>query len=160
MTKALVCYFSCTSITKRVATKLAKVAGADLFAIEPAVPYTKADLNWMDKSSRTTLEMADPKSRPTIQNKIPDFDDYDTFFVGFPIWWYRAPTLINTFLESYDFAGKTLVVFATSGSSGLGKTEALLKDSVSKEAHWKPGKRLPSGIDEASLASWVKSLNL
>lgn len=104
-----------------MAKALAEVTGADLFEIQPVVPYTNADLDWMNKKSRSSVEMSDPASRPEIGNKVPDMDQYDTVFVGFPIWWYVAPTIINTFLESYDFSGKTVAAFATSGGSGMGK---------------------------------------
>ena len=119
MHKILVAYFSASGVTKGVAQRLAKAAGADLFEIRPAVPYTQADLNWTDKKSRSSVEMNDPLSRPEIAEKLPNMADYDTVFVGYPIWWYVAPHIINTFVESYDLSGKTLVAFATSGGSGL-----------------------------------------
>lgn len=122
MSKKLVAYFSASGTTKKVAERLAKAAGADLFEIRPAIPYTSADLNWMDKKSRSSVEMNDPDSRPEIAETIPNMVDYDTVFIGFPIWWYVAPHIIHTFVESYDFSGKTLVPFATSGGSGMGKT--------------------------------------
>ena len=120
MSKKLVAYFSASGTTKKVAERLAKAAGADLFEIGPAIPYTSADLNWMDKKSRSSVEMNDPDSRPEIAETIPNMVDYDTVFIGFPIWWYVAPHIIHTFVESYDFSGKTLVPFATSGGSGMG----------------------------------------
>lgn len=119
--KMLVAYFSASGVTAKAAKKLAEVAGADLFEIRPAVPYTSADLNWMDKKSRSSVEMNDPAFRPAIAGKMEGMEQYDVVFVGFPIWWYVAPTIINTFLESYDFSGKTIVPFATSGGSGMGK---------------------------------------
>ena len=122
MHKILVAYFSASGVTKGVAQRLAKAAGADLFEIRPAVPYTQADLNWTDKKSRSSVEMNDPLSRPEIAEMLPNMADYDTVFVGYPIWWYVAPHIINTFVESYDLSGKTLVAFATSGGSGIGKT--------------------------------------
>lgn len=121
MSKKLVAYFSASGTTKKVAERLAKAAGADLFEIRPAIPYTSADLNWMDKKSRSSVEMNDPDSRPEIAETIPNMVDYDTVFIAFPIWWYVAPHIIHTFVESYDFSGKTLVPFATSGGSGMGK---------------------------------------
>jgi len=124
--KSLVAYFSCSGVTKKTAELLSDVAGADLFEIRPEVPYTKADLDWMDKKSRSTVEMNDPSYRPAIADKVEHMEQYDTVYVGFPIWWYVAPTIINTFLESYDFSGKTVIPFATSGGSGMGKTEAVL----------------------------------
>ena len=115
MSKKLVAYFSASGTTKKAAERLAKVAGADLFEIKPAIPYTSADLNWMDKKSRSSVEMNDPDSRPEIAETIPNMADYDTVFIGFPIWWYVAPHIIHTFLESYDFSGKTLVPSRFSG---------------------------------------------
>ena len=117
MSKTLVAYFSASGVTRRVAENLATAAGADIYEIRPAVPYTSADLNWMDKKSRSTVEMKDKSSRPELADTDADIASYDKIFVGFPIWWYTAPTIINTFLESYDFSGKTIVLFATSGGS-------------------------------------------
>ena len=122
MSKKLVAYFSASGITAGVAKKLAKEANADIYEIKPSVPYTKADLNWQDKNSRSSIEMSDHNSRPEIADKNADISKYDTIYLGFPIWWYIAPTIINTFLESYDFSGKKIILFATSGSSGFGKT--------------------------------------
>lgn len=127
MSKILVAYFSATGTTVNVANRLARATGSDLFAIVPADPYTSADLNWRDKQSRSTLEASDPSCRPTITSKVEHVEDYDTIFLGFPIWWYVAPAIIYTFLESYDLAGKTIVLFATSGGSGMGKTASVLK---------------------------------
>ena len=133
MSKKLVAYFSASGVTARVAKDLAKVAGADLYEIEPAVPYTSADLNWMDKNARSTIEMKDKSSRPEIKDTDAKVADYDVIYVGFPIWWYVAPTIINTFLEKYDFSGKKIVLFATSGGSGFGKTVDDLKGSVAED---------------------------
>ena len=129
MSKKLVAYFSASGVTDQVAGKLAEAIGADIFAIEPEIPYTNADLNWMDKKSRSTIEMNDPNSRPAVKARIDSMDEYDVIFVGFPIWWYVAPTIINTFLESYDLTGKTVIPFATSGGSGMGDTNARLAPS-------------------------------
>ena len=129
MSKRLVAYFSASGVTAKVAENLADAIGADIFEIQPEVPYTKADLNWMDKKSRSTIEMSDPTSRPAIAAKRDNMDEYDTIFVGFPIWWYIAPTIINTFLESYDLKGKTIIPFATSGGSDMGKTNEKLAPS-------------------------------
>ena len=115
MSKTLVAYFSASGVTEKAAQNLAKAAGADLYQIRPAVPYTGADLNWMDKKSRSSVEMNDKSSRPAIADKDAHIEQYDTIFLGFPIWWYVAPTIINTFLESYDWTGKKIVLFATSG---------------------------------------------
>ena len=138
MSKRLVAYFSASGVTAKVAENLADAIGADIFEIQPEVPYTKADLNWMDKKSRSTIEMSDPTSRPAIAAKRDNMDEYDTIFVGFPIWWYIAPTIINTFLESYDLKGKTIIPFATSGGSDMGKTNEKLAPSCpgTKAAAW------------------------
>ena len=130
MSKKLVAYFSATGTTANVAKNLAAAAGADLYEIKPAVPYTKEDLNWMDKQSRSSVEMRDPGSRPEIADADAKIAGYDVIFIGFPIWWYIAPTIINTFLEAYDFGGKKLVLFATSGSSGFGKAAESLQPSA------------------------------
>ena len=142
MPKKLVAYFSAGGVTKKVAERLAAAAGADLFEIEPAVPYTVADRDWTNKKSRSSVEMNDPSSRPEIARRLDSLEEYDTVFLGFPIWWYVAPTIINTFLESYDFAGKTIIPFATSGGSGLGKTVEVLKPLCDPTAKWLPGKML------------------
>ena len=122
--------------------------------------YTSADLNWNDSGSRSSIEMKNPASRPAIANRVENMAQYDTVFVGFPIWWYVAPTIINTFLESYDFSGKTVIPFATSGGSGMGKTESILKKCCSAETKWKTGKKMSSRESSASVASWLKSLNI
>ena len=127
MPTTLVAYFSATGTTMDVANRLARATDSDLFAIAPADPYTSADLNWRDKQSRSTLEAADPSCRPSISSRVEHIEDYNTIFLGFPIWWYVAPAIIKTFLESYDLAGKTVVLFATSGGSGMGKTASVLK---------------------------------
>ena len=127
--KILVAYFSARGVTAKAAWKLSEAMGADLYEIKPKVPYSSADLNWMDKKSRSSVEMNDPSSRPMIAEKLADMEKYDVVFVGFPIWWYVAPTIINTFLESYDFSGKTIIPFATSGGSGMGKTNEKLGPS-------------------------------
>lgn len=158
MSKKLIAYFSSSGVTADVAARLAKVAGADLFEIKPEVPYTAADLDWTNKKSRSTIEMNDPASRPAIKEKLANMTDYDVIFVGFPIWWYVAPTIINTFLESYDFAGKTIVPFATSGGSGMGKTVAVL-EKVAPKANFKPGKLL-NRASEADMDNWVRSLGV
>ena len=140
--KTLVAYFSASGQTAKLAKTLAGVTGGDLFEIAPETAYTAADLDWMDKKSRSTIEMKDPKSRPAIAGKVADMAQYDTVFVGFPIWWYQAPRIIETFLESYDFSGKTVIPFATSGGSGMGKTLEGLKKSCS--GNLVPGKMLNS----------------
>ena len=160
MSKRLVAYFSASGVTAAVAKTLAEAAGADLFEIKPAVPYTQADLNWQDKNARSTIEMEDKSSRPAIAEGNAHVEDYGTVFVGFPIWWYVAPTIINTFLEGCDFSGKTIVLFATSGSSGFGKTVENLKGSVSASATIKGGKLLNGRPSKAELAAWVESLGV
>lgn len=155
----LVAYFSATRTTMRAAERLARAAGADLWRIEPEVPYTTADLNWNDKASRTSRECTDDACRPAIAGRVEDMDRYDVVFVGFPIWWYVAPKIIHTFLESYDFSGKTLVPFATSGGSLMGDTDQVLHALVPDTVSWKPGK-LVNGMSEEALAAWVDSLGL
>ncbi|HJF93682.1 MAG TPA: NAD(P)H-dependent oxidoreductase [Lachnoclostridium phocaeense] len=157
MSKTLVAYFSASGTTQRAADKLAKAAGADLYEIRPAVPYTRADLDWMDKKSRSTLEMKDPSFRPELADKDADVASYDRIFLGFPIWWYVAPTLINSFLESYDFTGKEIVLFATSGGSGFGKTVQALEPSC-PGAVIKEGRLLNGGMSEAELKAWAESV--
>ena len=142
-------------MTADIAKKLAEAANAYLYEIRPETPYTAADLDWRDKNSRSTLEMQDKSSRPAIADKKADIATYDVIFVGFPVWWYIAPTIINTFLESYDFSGKTIVLFATSGGSGFGKTVENLKSSVSKEAVIKEGKILNGDPSADSLKAWL-----
>jgi flavodoxin len=160
MGKKLVAYFSASGVTAALAKTLAEAAGAGLYEIKPEAPYTTADLDWTDKKSRSTIEMQDPSFRPAIAGKDANIADYDVVFVGFPIWWYVAPTIINTFLESYDFSGKTIVPFATSGGSGLGKTIEKLKPSVSGTAILKEGKLLNGGPSKDALAKWIATLNL
>lgn len=153
MSKILVAYFSASGITERAAKQVADAAGADLFEIKPAVPYTSADLDWTDKKSRSTIEMNDPASRPEITGKVDNFTQYDTIFIGFPIWWYTEPRIIDTFLDGYDISGKTFIPFATSGSSGIGSCEKSLKQHY-PDANWKPGKLL----NNADIAAWVRSI--
>ena len=158
MTKTLVAYFSATGTTAQAAKLLAKAAGADLYEIMPAVPYTKADLNWMDDKSRSSLEMHDPASRPEIAGRVENMDAYDRVFLGFPIWWYVALAIINSFLESYDFSGKTIILFATSGGSGFGKTVEGLKNSLSPTVRIREGRLLNGRLSESELRAWVQSL--
>ena len=132
MSKKLVAYFSASGTTVAVAENLAKAAGADLYEIKPAVAYTRADLNWQDKNSRSSVEMRDKSSRPELADTNANIAEYNTIFVGFPVWWYVAPTIINSFLEAYDFSGKKVVLFATSGGSGFGKAVSGLQPSAPK----------------------------
>ena len=158
--KSLVAYFSASGVTKKVAEKLSDAVGADLFEIKPKVKYTKADLDWMDTKSRSSIEMNNKSFRPTISEKCDNMDKYDVVYVGFSIWWYVAPTIINTFLESYDFSGKTIVLFATSGGSGFGDTVKGLRGSVSDTTVIKEGKLFNSGVSKDKLVSWVNDLGL
>lgn len=160
MSKKLVAYFSATGTTARVADMLADAIGANLYEIEPTVSYTQADLNWMDKKSRSSIEMSDKSFRPAIIDKDVNIAEYDEVFVGFPIWWYVAPTIINTFLEKYDFSGKRIVLFATSGGSGFGDTMAELKSSVSETAEIIEGGLLNGQQTYQSLTKWVDGLKL
>ncbi|MBQ3626717.1 MAG: NAD(P)H-dependent oxidoreductase [Synergistaceae bacterium] len=158
MSKRLVAYFSASGVTERVAKNLAEAAGADLYEIKPKVPYTNADLNWNNSNSRSSVEMRDKTSRPELADKSANISGYDVIFLGFPIWWYVAPTIINTFLESYDFAGKTIILFATSGGSGFGKAVEGLKPSA-PQATIKEGKLLNrTSLNE--LKAWVESLKI
>ena len=157
MSKKLVAYFSASGTTAKVAKALAEAAGADLYEIKPQVPYTSADLNWMDKTARSTIEMNDKSSRPAIVTGDVDVSGYDTILLGFPIWWYIAPTIINSFLEAYDFAGKSIVLFATSGGSGFGDAVNGLKASA-PGATIKEGKLLNGHQTAESLKSWAETL--
>ena len=152
--KTLVAYFSATGTTERAAKMLAEVAGADLYRIEPETPYTAADLDWHDKNSRTSVEMNDPKSRPAIKGRCEQMADYDVVYIGFPIWWYTAPTIINTFVESYDLQGKTLIPFATSGGTDITKTADNLRKAY-PNLIWKPG-RLLNGATRQTIEQFVK----
>lgn len=158
MAKILTAYFSASGVTAKAAKALASAAGADLYEIKPAVPYTQADLNWNDKKSRSSVEMSDASSRPAIAGQVDGMESYDVVFLGFPIWWYVAPTIINTFLETYDFSGKTIILFATSGGSGFGKTVERLKSSVSATAVIKEGRLLNGRPDEQEIKTWIDTL--
>jgi len=160
MSKILIAYFSASGETEKLAQTIAQVTGGDLYKIQPAQPYTSADLNWNDANSRSSKEMKNPDSRPAIADSVSNMDEYDTVFVGFPIWWYVAPTIIDTFLESYDFSGKTVVPFATSGGSGMGKTDGILKKRCSLQTNWRQGKRLGSHESKASVKAWIDSLRI
>lgn len=154
MSKTLVAYFSASGVTAKLAKTLAGAIDADLFEIRPEVPYTSADLNWNDPKSRSSVEMNDKSFRPAVAGKVEDMAQYDRVFVGFPIWWYVAPTIINTFLEQYDLTGKTIIPFATSGMSGMGQTNRELKDSC-KGADLMEGKRFASGTKVPELKAWA-----
>lgn len=156
---ALVAYFSATGTTAKAAKALANAVGGELYEIKPAVPYTSADLNWMDKNSRSSVEMKDAHSRPALADTDAPLAGHDVIFLGFPVWWYVAPTILNTFLEAYDFTGKTIVLFATSGGSGLGKSAAGLRVSA-PGAKIVDGRMLNGRLNEAELKAWAEGLNL
>lgn len=158
MSKKMVAYFSASGVTGKAAEMLAKAAGADLYEIRPQIPYTKADLNWMDKKSRSSVEMNDPASRPALADRSADVAAYDVIFVGFPIWWYTAPSIIRTFLEAYDFSGKVVVPFATSGGSGLGNTAKALQEMIPTAAV-KGGKLLNGRLNAGELKNWADSFD-
>lgn len=157
MSKTLVAFFSASGVTRQVAQKLAAAAQADLYEIKPAVPYTQADLNWRDKSSRSSVEMQNLAIRPQLADTDAKIEQYDRIFLGYPIWWYMAPTIINTFLESYDFSGKSIILFATSGGSGFGKSVKELSPS-SPNATIREGRMLNGNPSEQELRQWVESL--
>lgn len=159
MKKTLVAYFSASGVTAGVSKNLAKAVGADLYEIKPQVPYTREDLNWNDEQARSTVEMHDKSFRPPLADKEANIQEYDIVYVGFPIWWYVAPTIINTFLEAYDFSGKTIVLFATSGGSGFGNTVKELKGSC-PSAKLIEGRLLNGRQTEADLKKWVDSLSI
>lgn len=156
--KTLVAYFSASGETKKLASTLANIVGGDLFEIRPEMPYTAADLDWNDKGSRSTKEMQDMCCRPTMAEE-PDVVSYDTVFVGFPIWWYEAPRIIQSFLESCDLTGKIMIPFATSGGSGMGNTDSILQRSAPR-ANWKLGKRMRANAPATEIKTWVESLGL
>ena len=156
MSKILVAYFSASGVTGSVAKKLTQAIGADIYEIRPAVKYTSADLNWNNSSSRSSVEMRDKTSRPELADKNADISGHDVIFLGFPIWWYVAPTIINTFLEAYDFSGKKIILFATSGGSGFGKAVDGLKPSA-PGASIQEGKLFRSSVSENDLRKWAES---
>lgn len=160
MSKKLVAYFSASGVTADAAKKVAQAAGADLYEIRPEVPYTKEDLDWQNKQSRSSVEMSDKSSRPALADKDAKADEYDVIFLGFPVWWYTAPTIINTFLESYDLAGKTIILFATSGSTGFDKSAGDLKVSVADSTVIREGKIIHGKETAEEWKAWVDSLGL
>lgn len=160
MSKKLVAYFSATGVTRLVSGRLAEVIDADLYEIKPEKAYSDNDLNWLDQTTRATIEQKDASARPALADKNANIDAYDVIYLGFPIWWYIAPRIIQTFLESYDFSGKTVVLFATSGGSGLGKTADELKTSIAPSAKIVEWQTLNGGPTATELARWTKALNL
>lgn len=156
--KTLIAYFSASGETKKLAMTLADVVNGDLFEIRPKVLYTATDLDWHDKTSRSSIEMNDTTCRPAIADAVTGIDQYDILYIGFPIWWYEAPRIIQTFLESYDLTGKTVIPFATSGGSEMGNTDSILQRSA-KTANWKLGKRMRADASAHEVAAWIESLN-
>lgn len=159
MSNVLVAYFSASGVTAGLAARLAEAIGAEIFEIVPEQPYTSADLNWHDQNSRSSLEMKDVSSRPAISSKIEDISRYDVILVGFPIWWYREPSIIDTFMEAYDFSGKTVVPFATSGGSSMGSSSRNMQDLAPK-ARVLEGRRFAANAEQTQLAEWLNSLNI
>ena len=159
MSKKLVAYFSASGVTAKVAEMLAEAIGADIFEIEPKVPYTEADLNWMEKNARSTIEMNDPNARPAISGSVENMEQYDIIFVGYPIWWGEAPRIVSTFMESYDFSGKTIVPFCTSGGSGIGSSASNL-ERLTSGTTWLDGRRLNGSDSQDTVMEWVNSLDL
>ena len=155
--KILVACFSASGVTKRVGEEIARIAGGDFFEIIPKEVYTSDDLNWMNKKSRSSVEMNDPSARPEIAGAVADMDAYDTVIVGFPIWWGVAPRIIETFLESYDFSGKTIVPFCTSGGSGVGRSDAALHKNVSGDVKWEKGRQLGQP-NESEIKKWLEEV--
>ena len=156
MSKILVAYFSASGVTKKLAENMASAIGADSYEIKPAIPYTNADLNWTDKNSRSSVEMRDSKSRPKIVEDNFSVEEYDTIFLGFPVWWYIAPTIINTFLEKHNFSNKKIVLFGTSGGSRFGKTVDSLRPSVSETTEIIEGDILNHNLTVEELKVWIK----
>ena len=154
MSKVLVAFFSASGVTKKLAAKLAEATGADLFEIIPEKPYSSADLNWQDSHSRSSVEMKDRACRPGIASKVEDVSQYDVIFVGFPVWWYREPSIIDTFAEAYDFSGKTIIPFATSGSSGIGDSGKNIA-GLAKGAKVEEGKRFSANASGEELKQWA-----
>ena len=153
----LTAVFSAGGVTKKVGKEIARISGGDFFEIVPAERYTPDDLNWMNKKSRSSLEMNDPSSRPEILNRVENMDQYDTVIIGFPIWWGIAPRIIETFLESYDFSDKTIAVFVTSGGSGVGKSDSALHKNVRGNVTWKKGVQI-NRPDESVIRSFLNSV--
>lgn len=154
MNKVLTAYFSASGETAKAAERLAKEIGSDLFEIEPETPYTNEDLNWQDKESRSSIEMNDRNCRPAIHTRIENMEQYDIIFVGFPVWWYREPSIIDTFMEAYDFSGKTIIPFATSGGSPIGDSGKNMQ-ALAPAAKVMDGKRFPSNTTGRAFADWA-----
>ena len=156
MSKLLISYFSASGVTKGVAEKIATAVNGDLFEVEPVENYTDEDLDWRNKQSRSTIEMNNRSFRPPVLNKVQNINEYDKLIIGFPVWWYTAPTIINTFIESLDFAGKTLIPFCTSGGTGISGCEKDLRNAY-PGYNWKEGKRLTGREDKSFIENWIKA---
>ena len=154
MTRVLTAYFSASGVTARLAKRLAEAIHSDLYEIKPEIPYSKADLNWLNSKSRSSLEMKDRNCRPKISGTIDHFEQYDVVFLGFPIWWYREPSIIDTFMESYDFSGKTVIPFATSGMSPIGESERNMQ-RLAGSAKVLEGKRFSAAVSSGKLKAWA-----
>ena len=159
MNKKLIVYFSATGTTKSLALKLNNVLNGDLFEIKPKVVYSDDDLNWMDKNSRSSIEMNDKNSRPEIENRVNNIEEYDTLFILYPVWWYTYPTIINTFIESYDLKNKNIILVCTSGSSDIGDAVEKMQEEL-KDAHIIAGKRFSVNVGEEEIKNWIDSLNI
>ena len=160
MSKILVAYFSVSGVTKRYAEEIAEAEQAALYEITPAEPYTAADLDWTNKNSRSTLEMTDPNSRPAIAGSLPDLTDVDIIFLGFPIWWGREPSIVDTFLDGFDFTGKTIIPFATSGGSGFGNTSERIANLIGRKGKVMEGQRLGGTVSVEDLKLWFEGLDI
>ena len=157
MSKALVTYFSASGVTAKVAGRLAEAIGAELYEIKPETPYTRADLDWTNKKSRSSIEMQDLNARPALADHHAPITDADVVYIGFPIWWYREPSIIDSFLDAYDFSGKTIVPFATSGGSSMGETAKRMQGIVGSSVKVLPGRRFSSNVDQAELKAWAEA---
>ncbi|WP_314724560.1 flavodoxin [Enterocloster bolteae] len=157
MGKNLVAFFSASGVTAKAAQTIAEIVGADLYEIKPSTPYTDKDLDWTNKNSRSSIEMNNPDCRPEILEKAENMEQYDTVFLGFPIWWYREPSIIDTFLESYDFSKKKIIPFATSGGSGFGNSEKGLHSLVSKDVSWEKGHMVNSATEQ-DVENWINTV--
>ena len=155
--KILVAVFSASGVTEKVGQEIARISGGDFFEIEPKEKYTKSDLNWLSRKSRSSVEMNDPSCRPEIATRVSNMDEYDTVIVGFPIWWGVAPRIIETFLESYDFSGKTIIPFCTSGGSGVGSSDIALHKNVRGNVRWKDGVQI-NRPNEKTIKKWLEEV--
>ena len=158
--KVLVSYFSATGRTAGLAKTIARLTGGEIFEIKPVNPYTAKDLDWTNEESRSCREMKDPECRPKILDKVMDFDSYGIVFIGFPIWWYQAPRIIETFIQEYDFSGKILIPFVTSGGSGVGKSDDILKSLCKGNPKWLSGRRMEPDESTKKKKKWLEGLSI